>query len=289
MKILHIRLPAIADREPQHAWTCGVFGEQALDLPADLGPLVTVELARLCREQLVDLGVAVLGVIALGLAGIILDDIAVGIVDGNSGNIQSDGVILLGKPCVPARRIEDIRFANDVDLLELIDQDHRGIPVGRKIAGLNLDRQRLCIAVAELLHDRLRLSDVLFAIAAISRELRHSIRRHPPFADRLGQHCPAEQSLPFHQDGIERLGSMASDIAFRMSGLSNGGLTRFTIRLIWSPLLVISHIASGARALTSLSSGTLTSDGKVISNSPAEKASIRVARLSITRNVISSR
>ena len=35
--------------------------------------------------------------------------------------------------------------------------------------------------------------------------------------------------------------------------------------------------------------GTLTSEGKVMSNSPVAKASMRVARLSIIVNVISSR
>jgi len=50
-----------------------------------------------------------------------------------------------------------------------------------------------------------------------------------------------------------------------MSGLSNGGLTRLTIRLICVPVAVVSQIACGARALMSFIRGTLTSEGKVMS------------------------
>src|SRR5277367_278342 len=84
VKILHIRLPAIAGRAPQNARTRGVIDQKMLDLPDQLGPLVAVQFARLRRQQLVDVGVTVLGIIALGLAGIILDDIAVGVVDRNA-------------------------------------------------------------------------------------------------------------------------------------------------------------------------------------------------------------
>jgi hypothetical protein len=82
---------------------------------------------------------------------------------------------------------------------------------------------------------------------------------------------------------------MASDIALRRSGSSNGGLTRLTIRLICVPVGTISQTAFGARAFMSFIKGTLTSDGNVMSNSPVEKASIRVERLSIVLKVISSR
>ena len=88
---------------------------------------------------------------------------------------------------------------------------------------------------------------------------------------------------------LNGLRSSASDIALRISGLSNGGLTRLTIRLTCVPDVMISQIAFGARALMSFTRGTVTSDGKVMSKSPVENASMRVARLSMTRNVISSR
>ena len=51
-----------------------------------------------------------------------------------------------------------------MDFLQLIDQKHRGIAIGRKISGLNLDLQRFGIAVAELLHDLPGFRDVLFGV-----------------------------------------------------------------------------------------------------------------------------
>ncbi len=104
-----------------------------------------------------------------------------------------------------------------------------------------------------------------------------------------GSIAPPISANPSIRIVLNALRSMASDIALRMSGLSNGGLTRLTIKLTCVPVGTISQIAFGARAFISLIRGTLTSDGKVISNSPVAKASIRVARLSIIRNVISSR
>src|ERR1700681_2127976 len=74
---------------------------------------------------------------------------------------------------------------------------------------------------------------------------------------------------------LNALRSMASDIALRMAGLSNGGFSRFTMRLVCVPVVIISQIAFGARAFTSFIRGTLTSDGKVMSKSPVAKASTR--------------
>ena len=73
---------------------CGVLDQNALDIPHDLLALVPVELARLRGQQLVDLGVAVLRVIALRVAGIVLHHIAVGVVDADTGEIEPDGVFL---------------------------------------------------------------------------------------------------------------------------------------------------------------------------------------------------
>ncbi len=64
---------------------------------------------------------------------------------------------------------------------------------------------------------------------------------------------------------LKGLRSSASDIAFRISGLSNGGLTRLTIRLICVP--VAGHLADrvGRARLDVLHQGMLTSEGKVMS------------------------
>jgi hypothetical protein len=87
------------------ARTRGVFDQQALDIPDDPGSLVFVEFTRLRGEQPVDVGVAISRIVAFRLAGIILDDIAVGIVDGNAGDVEPDGVFLFRQSRIPTRRI----------------------------------------------------------------------------------------------------------------------------------------------------------------------------------------
>ena len=81
----------------------------------------------------------------------------------------------------------------------------------------------------------------------------------------FGSIAPPIRAGPSIRMVLNGLRSSASDIALRISGLSNGGLTRLTIRLICVPVVIISQIAFGARALTSFIRGTLTSEGKVMS------------------------
>ena len=74
------------------------------------------------------------------------------------------------------------------------------------------------------------------------------------------------------------LRSRLSIIARRMSGLSKGGLSRLTIRLVLALPGARSQIACGAWVLMSFNSGIETSNGKVMSNLPAMKARIAVER-----------
>src|SRR5436190_8880080 len=83
--------------------------------------------------------------------------------------------------------------------------------------------------------------------------------------------------------------SIARVMALRSCSLSNGGLLRFTIRLVLTPVGASWQIAFGERAMTSPISGTVTSATNVRSNSFAEKARMRVERLPMMRNSISSR
>ena len=74
--------------------------------------------------------------------------------------------------------------------------------------------------------------------------------------------APPIRAVPSIRMVLKALRSSASDIAFRMSGLSNGGLTRLTIRLICVPVVIISQIAFGARALMSFSKGNADVGGE---------------------------
>ena len=88
---------------------------------------------------------------------------------------------------------------------------------------------------------------------------------------------------------MNALRSSASAIARRMSGLSNGGDVGLTMRLVVTLVGATTQTAFGACALMSLSSGIVTSVGKVMSNLPAMKASIAVERLGMMVNSMPSR
>src|SRR5262245_10605411 len=74
------RLPHVQDDRPRH-----VFLNLLVDLPDELLALLRIALHRLLVEQLLQLLVAIMGVIALGSAGVILVKSLIGIVDGVAG------------------------------------------------------------------------------------------------------------------------------------------------------------------------------------------------------------
>src|SRR4029450_6018705 len=120
LEVSHVRLSGIGGGAVQDHWARGILDQDALDVPDYLLALLLVELSRLRREQLVDLRIAILRVVALGIAGIIFDHISSGIVDADAGDVEPDGVFLAGELCVPARGVENVALADDIDLLELI-------------------------------------------------------------------------------------------------------------------------------------------------------------------------
>ena len=88
---------------------------------------------------------------------------------------------------------------------------------------------------------------------------------------------------------MKALRSSASTMARRRSGLSNGGASRLTIRLVVTFIEVTTHCALGIWLLMSVSKGIVTSHGKVMSNLPDTKLSIAVARLGTMVNSMPSR
>src|SRR4051812_33505971 len=95
--------------------------------------------------------------------------------------------------------------------------------------------------------------------------------------------------LPSDRMSLNALRSSESAMARRRSALSNGGTSRFTIRLVLTFIGATSHTASGAWDLMSLSSGIVTSVGNVMSNLPAMNARIAVERLGMMVNSMPSR
>ena len=86
--------PAGADHLVHDDRAGDVLDQLALHRPDELAALLEVGLARLRADQLVDLLVAIAGIVALRRAGIILDQIDVGIVDGDAGAVETDGLVL---------------------------------------------------------------------------------------------------------------------------------------------------------------------------------------------------
>jgi len=110
-----------------------IGGDLAFGLPQDLPALLGIDLARLREDQLVHLLVAVARVVAVGLAGVVLDQVHVRIVDADTGGVETDCVVLALHLGVPDGGVYDVELALDVDLLHLVDEDYRGIPVKRML------------------------------------------------------------------------------------------------------------------------------------------------------------
>ena len=96
-----IGLPAVYVHIGDDVRARRVVDQKTLDIPDDFSAFLLVQFAGLRGEQLIHLGIAVLRIIALRFAGIVLDDIAVGIVDTDAGDVQSDRVILPREPRIP--------------------------------------------------------------------------------------------------------------------------------------------------------------------------------------------
>ena len=69
----------------------------------------------------------------------------------------------------PLRGFDHVELAVDIDLLQVVDQDHRLVAVGRDVAGRDLDPERFVGAVAQLAHDLAALGARLFMVGAIAR------------------------------------------------------------------------------------------------------------------------
>src|SRR5215472_17464201 len=97
-----------------------------------------------CRsKQLLDLGIAVAGIIARRIAGVILVELLVGIIDATGDARDTDLVILAGEFGEPEARFDRIELAVDIDLLELVDQDHRRIAQEWYVACSDFDLETL--------------------------------------------------------------------------------------------------------------------------------------------------
>src|SRR5215813_15281252 len=121
---LDVGLQAGSRAVPQDHRPRAIGQKLAVDLPHDLAALVGVGLGRLHVEQLFDLGIAVTGIVALRLAGEVLVEVLIGIVDAVAGSVESHRVGLAADLGEPLRGLDDVDLGIDPDLLELAGEDH---------------------------------------------------------------------------------------------------------------------------------------------------------------------
>src|SRR5436190_6317762 len=188
------------DYRPRH-----VLGQFALDLPDDAFSFLAVRFLGLQRDELLHLGAAIFVVVAFRIAGVVLDEIHIGIVDRKSGEVEAYRIVSLHHLAVPYRGVHHVKFGIDIDLLELVDKDHRGIAIDRDVAGRDLELEGLLRAVSQLVHDRARLGDVLLDICAIAWQRPQHVRGHAPGALRRRLHGAADAELALAEDVIEAL------------------------------------------------------------------------------------
>src|SRR5262245_20375644 len=105
----HLRVPARGgalemDDRPRH-----VLGEAALDLPDELLALLDVRLLGLLGNEALSLLVAVLRVVALRAARVVLDEIDVGIVHREAGQIETYGIVPAREFAVPDRDVDEVK------------------------------------------------------------------------------------------------------------------------------------------------------------------------------------
>src|SRR5882672_1331469 len=86
-------------------------------------------------------------------------------------------------------------LAIDVDLLQLVDQDHRRVAQIWEVARRYLDLEAVISAVAELLHEPAGVRAVFLHIGVIARQGLQEIRRHAPQSCRWGLNDPADVAL----------------------------------------------------------------------------------------------
>ena len=92
-----------------------------------------------------------------------------------------------------------------INLLQLVDQDHRGVAVGGEVAGRDRHREMLVGPVAELFHQCAGLGAALLHVGMIARKSLQHLRRHAPESARRGLHNRADVALALCQDVDERL------------------------------------------------------------------------------------
>jgi hypothetical protein len=140
-----------------------------LSISHQLLALFLVGLGGLPVDQLVDLRITVSVIVSDGTAGVILVKILVRVVERVAGEIEADGIVLAHDLGIPVRRVDYFELAVDVNLLQLIDQDHRRITVEGRVPRRHFDLEPVVGSLAERLHDPAGFRAVFLDIRPVAR------------------------------------------------------------------------------------------------------------------------
>jgi hypothetical protein len=176
---------------------------------------------------------AIARVVAFGAAAVILEELLVRVVDAATGVVEADLVVLAGELGEPAGGLDRVELAVDTDLFQLVDRDDRRIAIARDVARGDPDRQPLVGLLAEPRRDRAGLGAVLGDVGAVAGNGRQNLGRHAPHPADGGSIAPPVSPCPSARMSIKLLRSSANANARRRSGLSKGGASRLTGRLVW--------------------------------------------------------
>src|SRR6516162_5521746 len=277
-----VRLPAgcaagIEDDRPRI-----ILGELALDCPRQLLAALAIGFDRYLLDEPVHLRIAIPIPVEARTAAVKDVEERIGI--GAAGlQVEPDGEIFAPDLWEIRGCVDRFELAVEINFLQLVDQQHRGIPVKRQVACGYFDLEPLIGSVTVLFHELSGLNAIFLYVGVIARQLPKHLRGHAPQpGGRRLQHAP-DIALPSLKISINGMPLKLRPITPRRSRLSKGATSRLMITWrLMTPSGTSSQTACGICCCRSFSNCTVRWYGKVMSSFPDAKVSVAVAGLRMT-------
>src|SRR5882724_9411258 len=155
-QVLHVGMVGEAIHPPAHDGPRGLFLEPLLDLGHQGQPLGRVRLLRLLLDELHDALVAVTTIVPRGAAGVVLEEVGVGIVHPEPGEVGRDLELPAGGEGMPLRGFDLLEGGLHPDRLQLVDHEGGEVEIDSDGAGGHLHAQRMAGTEARLRQQLLR-------------------------------------------------------------------------------------------------------------------------------------
>src|SRR5215469_6118058 len=172
-------LPAGRAAVVKDDWSSAVLGQFPLDLPYQPLALFLDSLDRLTINQLVHRGAAVTVIVQLGTASVKQMQILVWVWPASRAGEGYD-VVLAHDPGKPVGGVNRFELAVDVDLLQLVDQDHCRVPQIWQVAHRYRNLEPVIGSITELLHDLAGFCAVFLDVGTVARQRVQDVSRHAP-------------------------------------------------------------------------------------------------------------